>query len=361
SKVVRVRFQQIQTLVDDRRDQEEMFSANKNIVPDGNSGVRADIIVWMDSSHIESRAFKWKGCQLRRGKGSLCDNLGVMMVETTVVDLVVTETRLAIEAARRFEASSSFMFCEARWLLNLSMISANLTRDSSRVGGLDVNIEHMVKVSEKAHILEHKRRVQESLLILTTNTPYHSRSIRRIQDFDELKDHCLTLENTPYPHQRYAVYNTLVNEEEPTGFISIRRLFKRKQKRSSPIIFIIDNSRKDNPHTNGNIIDNKELMIVFYSPDDLNIEHMVKVSEKAHILEHKRRVQESLLILTTNTPYHSRSIRRIQDFDELKDHCLTLENTPYPHQRYAVYNTLVNEEEPTGFISIRRIHQEDTS
>ncbi|GJS73136.1 hypothetical protein Tco_0705977 [Tanacetum coccineum] len=33
----------------------------------------------------------------------------------------------------------------------------------------------------------------------------------------------------------------------------------------------------------------------------------------------------------------------------------------YPHQRYAVYNTLVNEEQPPGFTSIRRIHQEDTA
>ncbi|GJU89266.1 hypothetical protein Tco_1301689 [Tanacetum coccineum] len=54
-------------------------------------------------------------------------------------------------------------------------------------------------------------------------------------------------------------------------------------------------------------------------------------------------------------------IRRIQDFDESKDHCLTLKNTPYPHQRYAVYNTLVKEEELIGFTSIRRIHQEDTA
>ncbi|GKB81868.1 hypothetical protein Tco_0948763, partial [Tanacetum coccineum] len=92
----------------------------------------------------------------------------------------------------------------------------------------------------------------------------------------------------------------------------------------------------------------------------VNIEHMLKVSEKACILEHRQRVQESPLILTTYTSYHSRSICRIQDFDELKNHCLTLKNTPYPHQRYAVYNTLVNEEEPTGFTSIRRIQQEDT-
>ncbi|GJU63621.1 hypothetical protein Tco_1245456 [Tanacetum coccineum] len=48
------------------------------------------------------------------------------------------------------------------------------------------------------------------------------RPIRRIQDFDESNDHCLTLKNKSYPHQRYPIYNTLVNEEEPTGFTSIR-------------------------------------------------------------------------------------------------------------------------------------------
>ncbi|GJV57222.1 hypothetical protein Tco_1458227 [Tanacetum coccineum] len=83
-----------------------------------------------------------------------------------------------------------------------------------------------------------------------------------------------------------------------------------------------------------------------------------------------RDIQENLLkrikilenvFQRSNTPYYSRPIRRIQDFDELKDHCLTLKNTPYPHQRYAVYNTLVNKEEPTGFTTIRRIHQEDTA
>ncbi|GKB32150.1 reverse transcriptase domain-containing protein, partial [Tanacetum coccineum] len=47
--------------------------------------------------------------------------------------------------------------------------------------------------------------------------------------------------------------------------------------------------------------------------------------------------------------------------EELKDHCLTLKNTPYPHQQYAVYNTLVNEEEQAGFTLIRCIHQEDTA
>ncbi|GKD14319.1 hypothetical protein Tco_1198726, partial [Tanacetum coccineum] len=61
--------------------------------------------------------------------------------------------------------------------------------------------------------------------------------------------------------------------------------------------------------------------------------------------------------LTDDTPYYSRPIRRIQDFDELKYHYLTVKNMLYPHQRYVVYNTLVYKEEATGFTSIRRIHQ----
>ncbi|GJY49006.1 retrovirus-related pol polyprotein from transposon TNT 1-94 [Tanacetum coccineum] len=185
--------------------------------------------------------------------------------------------------------------------------------DSDRAGdyvdrkSTSVNIEHVVKVSEKARIMEHKRRVQESLLILATYTTYHSRSIRHIQYFDELKDHCLTLKNTPYPHQRYALYNTLVNEEEPTSFTSIRCIHHKDTAYPWPNFTKTSMTRRL-----------------------VNIEHMVKVSEKARIMKHKRRVQESLLLLTTYTAYHSRSI------------CL-------------------NEEEPTGFTSIRRIHQEDTT
>nr|GEX47918.1 integrase, catalytic region, zinc finger, CCHC-type, peptidase aspartic, catalytic [Tanacetum cinerariifolium] len=64
--------------------------------------------------------------------------------------------------------------------------------------------------------------------------------------------------------------------------------------------------------------------------------------------------------LTVNTPYYSRPIRCIKDFDESKDHCLTVKNTPYPRQGDVVYNTLVNEEELTGFTSMHRIHKEDT-
>ncbi|GKB45545.1 hypothetical protein Tco_0896298 [Tanacetum coccineum] len=68
-----------------------------------------------------------------------------------------------------------------------------------------VIIENMVKVSEKARILEHKH-------------------------FDELKDHCLTLKNTPYPHQRYTGNNTFVNKEEQAGFtqyaISIKNILR---------------------------------------------------------------------------------------------------------------------------------------
>ncbi|GJV90797.1 hypothetical protein Tco_1538610 [Tanacetum coccineum] len=57
--------------------------------------------------------------------------------------------------------------------------------------------------------------------------------------------------------------------------------------------------------------------------------------------------------------YLVKPIRLIQDFDESKDQFLTLKNTSYLHQRYTVYNTLVNEEESISFTSIRCIHQED--
>ncbi|GJS62362.1 putative reverse transcriptase domain-containing protein [Tanacetum coccineum] len=168
--------------------------------------------------------------------------------------------------------------------------------------GTLLNIENMVKVSEKARIMEHKRRVQESLLILTTYTAYHSRSIRRIQDFDELKDHCLTLKNTSYPHQRlmntleyynHGAYAKLPNT--PKSSILNAQAESMKE----------ENVKEENLHGM-----NKE----FEKRTDrtlLNIENMVKVSEKARIMEHKRRVQESLLILTTYTAYHSRSIHRI--------------------------------------------------
>ncbi|GJU52188.1 hypothetical protein Tco_1225902 [Tanacetum coccineum] len=145
----------------------------------------------------------------------------------------------------------------------------------------------------------------------------YQRPIRRIQDFDKLKDHCLTLKNTPYLHQRYTVYNTLVNEEEPTDFTLI--CHNQQEDMAYPCLHFTDNHEGLKSNT----------------PLDCG-------------LPPKQ--------VTVKQP-----IRRIQDFDELKDHCLTLKNTLYPHQRYVVYNTLVNEEEPTGFTAIRSIQQEDTA
>ncbi|GJS65304.1 hypothetical protein Tco_0679868 [Tanacetum coccineum] len=69
--------------------------------------------------------------------------------------------------------------------------------------------------------------------------------IRHIQDFDELKDHCLTLKNTSYPHQRYAAYNTLVNKEEPTGFTSIRRIQQRRYNVSVPALHKLTTKDQD--------------------------------------------------------------------------------------------------------------------
>ncbi|GJS80347.1 hypothetical protein Tco_0730228 [Tanacetum coccineum] len=79
-----------------------------------------------------------------------------------------------------------------------------------------------------------------------------SRPIRRIQDFDESKDHCLTLKNTPYPHQQFAVCNSLVNEEEQYGFtqyaVSIKKIrriractHQRPQKKQAQYAVKMDN------------------------------------------------------------------------------------------------------------------------
>ncbi|GJT00108.1 retrovirus-related pol polyprotein from transposon TNT 1-94 [Tanacetum coccineum] len=90
--------------------------------------------------------------------------------------------------------------------------------------------------------------------------------------------------------------------------------------------------------------------------DDRNI----TIEEYIRLVEEKAQKHGKVFNWET-AKYGRTSTRRIQDLDELKDHCLTLKNTSYPCQRYAVYNTLVNEEEPTGFTSIRRIQQEDTT
>ncbi|GJR65527.1 hypothetical protein Tco_0011592 [Tanacetum coccineum] len=95
------------------------------------------------------------------------------------------------------------------------------------------------EIWRKARVLEHKRRIQESLLILTTNTPYHSRNIRCIQRIRRIQDHCLTLKNTAYPiHQirriPYTVLCSTFNETRsqantPYTEDPIRRIGKPSQ------------------------------------------------------------------------------------------------------------------------------------
>nr|GEU29096.1 retrovirus-related Pol polyprotein from transposon TNT 1-94 [Tanacetum cinerariifolium] len=100
---------------------------------------------------------------------------------------------------------------------------------------------------------------------------------------------------------------------------------------------------------------------------DLNGEGVFRVKDLRNLLDESF-LPKDLLLRDELNPFRlkymcllGRPIRRIQDFDESKDHCMALKNTPYPHQRYAVYNILVNDEEGTSFTSIHRIHQEDTT
>ncbi|GJW72045.1 hypothetical protein Tco_0128962 [Tanacetum coccineum] len=64
-----------------------------------------------------------------------------------------------------------------------------------------VIIEQLAKDGENNVFWSRNDEAQESLLNLK-NTSYHSRQIRCIPRLRRIQDHCLTLKNTPYPHQQ---------------------------------------------------------------------------------------------------------------------------------------------------------------
>ncbi|GKA19636.1 putative reverse transcriptase domain-containing protein [Tanacetum coccineum] len=71
---------------------------------------------------------------------------------------------------------------------------------SLRERQLDI-IEHLGKDSEKNMFWIINEEVRESLLNLK-NTMYHSKWIRYFPKLRQDNDHCMTLKNTPYPHQQ---------------------------------------------------------------------------------------------------------------------------------------------------------------
>ncbi|GKE90733.1 hypothetical protein Tco_1571828 [Tanacetum coccineum] len=93
---------------------------------------------------------------------------------------------------------------------------------------LECNCGVLGEVMLKGTHLGAKTQSSRKSTDLTASTSYYSRPIRCIQDFDESKDHCLTLKNMSYPYQGYDVCNTLVNEEEQAGFtqyaVSIKKI-----------------------------------------------------------------------------------------------------------------------------------------
>ncbi|GKC40951.1 hypothetical protein Tco_1053335 [Tanacetum coccineum] len=68
-------------------------------------------------------------------------------------------------------------------------------------------MEYLVKISKKARILELKRRNMK-ITVLTTNTPYPSRKIRRICACTSLKTTKETRSNTPYPGKTNTPYSS---------------------------------------------------------------------------------------------------------------------------------------------------------
>ncbi|GJW92694.1 retrovirus-related pol polyprotein from transposon TNT 1-94 [Tanacetum coccineum] len=80
---------------------------------------------------------------------------------------------------------------------------------------LQIIMEYLVKVSKKARILELKRRYLK-ITVLTTNTPYPSRKIRRICAYTSLKTTKETRSNTPTLIE--AARTMLADSKLPTTF-----------------------------------------------------------------------------------------------------------------------------------------------
>ncbi|GKE75943.1 hypothetical protein Tco_1542063 [Tanacetum coccineum] len=160
-------------------------------------------------------------------------------------------------------------------------------------------MEYLVKISEKARILELKRR-HLKITVLTSNTPYPSRNIRRICACTSLKT---TKEQDPIRHiQRRPIRRIQVMKIKYSGRYQTWSLLQE-------------------------------------TPDTPNYGVLVKISKKARILELKRRNMK-ITVLTTNTPYSSRKIQRICACTSLK----TTKETRSIHciQRilYAVFKLL---------------------
>ncbi|GJX33063.1 hypothetical protein Tco_0242918 [Tanacetum coccineum] len=73
-----------------------------------------------------------------------------------------------------------------------------------------VIMEYLVKISKKARILELKRR-HLKIIVLTSNTPYPSRKIRRICACTS-QDHEGTRSNMSYPEKIYTPYSSYGNK-----------------------------------------------------------------------------------------------------------------------------------------------------
>ncbi|GKD46261.1 hypothetical protein Tco_1270906, partial [Tanacetum coccineum] len=72
-------------------------------------------------------------------------------------------------------------------------------------------MEYLVKISKKARILELKRRYLK-ITVLTPNTPYPSRKIRRICACTSQKTTKETRSNTPYPGKTNTPYSSYGNK-----------------------------------------------------------------------------------------------------------------------------------------------------
>ncbi|GJV73554.1 uncharacterized mitochondrial protein-like protein [Tanacetum coccineum] len=149
--------------------------------------------------------------------------LGISSLPDTTFNTVFSRTNIAFRKAINKERVPHVSGCnksdKGDTLLIVSKICSRKVERLENIQPLAVKLKVVAKPLGKMF-----------LIIFNVISFANIKPIRRIQDFEELKDHFLTLKNTSYPHQQYAVCNTLVNEEEQAGFtqyaVSIKKIWR---------------------------------------------------------------------------------------------------------------------------------------
>ncbi|GKD81246.1 hypothetical protein Tco_1348085, partial [Tanacetum coccineum] len=136
-------------------------------------------------------------------------------------------TFYAFASSGQFIILTLFMLMESCWQFEYGVSTTMDTTYQLEV--LNVNeksgviIKQLAKDGEKERVLEHTRRSSRKSIESDINTPYHSIQILSITRLRLIQDHCLTLKNTPYPHQQIRRIRYFGQLLEQARLPSIRR------------------------------------------------------------------------------------------------------------------------------------------